>query len=168
MEQTLQGARSPRCNSSSSKRPNPSRQKGRETGEGDASFTLSSRVILDKRLSTLTLENPCPFGPSLRAMDRAKARQMYRVQSAHMARFLHPSDACIHPTPALGSVSEVPYDPTPLILEQLSVMGARRLPVTPGRYPARHSAFTLPTVMSSLQIADLPKKIVRKYEDVFY
>lgn len=57
---------------------------------------------------------------------------MYSVQSAHMARFLHPSDACIHPTPALRYVSEVAYDPTPLIVEVSSAMCARRLPVTPG------------------------------------
>lgn len=39
-------------------------------------FTLSSSVILDKRFSTLTLEKPCPFGPSLRPKDSAKARHM--------------------------------------------------------------------------------------------
>lgn len=100
----LQGARSPRCNSSRKHQTHRDKT-GQEKGEEDDWFTLSSSVILDKRFSTLTLEKPCPFGPSLRPKDSAKARHMYSVQSVHIARFLHPSDACIHPTPAWRSVS---------------------------------------------------------------
>lgn len=60
--------------------------------------TLSSSVILDKRASTLKLENPCPDGPSLLPRVRAIAKQTYRLHMAHIRKLLNqPSadDVCI-------------------------------------------------------------------------